>query len=51
MGLSEYDVVINGFPTTVQLDEVTAKARGLIPVKVAEAPVTKARTRTRTKKV
>lgn len=51
MGLSEYNVVIDGFATTLQLSDEDAKARGLVAVKAVADPVNKARTRTRTKKV
>ncbi|WP_185993246.1 hypothetical protein [Rhodococcus sp. KBS0724] len=51
MGLSEYNVVIDGFATTLQLSDEDAKARGLVAAKAVTAPPNKARTRTRTKKV
>lgn len=52
MSLSEYAVVINGYPATVQLSESDAKARGLTAADKAGAkPATKARTRVRNKAV
>ena len=46
MGLSEYEVEVNGFPTTLQLSDEDAKAMGLAKAaaKEAKAPANKART-------
>lgn len=45
MGLSEYEVEVNGFPTTLQLSDEDAKAMGLAKAaaKEAKAPANKAR--------
>lgn len=49
--MREYEIYVGGLPHTVQLDEATAKERGLTPVVRAKAPTTKARTRVRNKAV
>lgn len=47
-GLKKYDVEVNGWPTTLQLSDEDAKARGLFEEapakKAAPAPKNKART-------
>lgn len=47
----EYEIYVGGLPHTVQLDEATAKERGLTPITRAKAVPNKARTRTRNKAV
>lgn len=47
--MREYEIHVGGLPHTIQLDEATAKARGLKPA--AKPPATKARTRVRNKAV
>lgn len=48
--MREYEIYVGGLPHTVQLDEATAKERGLTPITRAKPPVaTKARSRVRNK--
>lgn len=43
MGLKKYDVVVNGYETTLQLSDADARARGLIGAKAAPRRANKAR--------
>lgn len=47
--MREYEISVGGLPHTIQMDEATAKARGLKPVD--KPPATKARMRVRNKAV
>ncbi|MET8314818.1 hypothetical protein ABZU78_11920 [Rhodococcus erythropolis] len=49
--MREYEIYVGGLPHTVQLDEATAKERGLTPITRAKVVPNKARTRTRNKAV